>query len=161
MNKQQLLDALTTTRARWDALLEEAGEDRLTEPGVIGHWSLKDLVAHLTWAERETVSILRQRALVGVTEDSLRLWRMSHDERNEILYEQNRDRSLSEILAESGDVHRDLVAAVKDLSEEDLHDPSRFQGMPAEWIPWQVIAANSFRHVRHHIEEVRAWLDAQ
>ena len=48
---QQLLAVMRTARSNWDALVAEAGEARLTEPGVEGDWSLKDIIAHITYFE--------------------------------------------------------------------------------------------------------------
>ena len=59
----------------------------MTTPGVVGKWSVKDLVAHITWSEREMVGVLAARALAGSD-----LWSLTNDERNEIVYQQNRDR---------------------------------------------------------------------
>ena len=61
---------------------------------MVGKWSVKDLVAHITWSESEMVGVLAGRALVGSD-----LWSLTNDERNEIVYQQNRDRPLDEVLA--------------------------------------------------------------
>jgi hypothetical protein len=48
MTKAQLLAELRAARAEWDALMAQVGEERMTEPGAAGVWSVKDVVAHLT-----------------------------------------------------------------------------------------------------------------
>src|SRR5438046_1502432 len=48
MNKSQLLLGLREKNARWHALLDEIGLERMDELGVNGDWSMTDLVAHLT-----------------------------------------------------------------------------------------------------------------
>jgi uncharacterized protein (TIGR03083 family) len=152
MNKADWLDTLQTERAQWDALLAEVGEARMTRPGVEGEWSVKDVVAHVTWFEREMVGVLRARALVGSD-----LWNLSHDERHAVIYEQNRDRALSDVLAEARAVFDQLLAGMQSLAEEDLHDPLRFAEMPADWVPW-VIAGNSYEHYRQHAPGLRDWM---
>ena len=87
MNKSEWLDTLQTERAQWEALLVQVGEARMTQPGAAGEWSVKDVIAHVTWFEREMVGVLRARALVGSD-----LWNLSRDERNAAIHEQNRDR---------------------------------------------------------------------
>ena len=52
MTKERLLATLRAERARWEALLDEVGAARMTEPGVVGSWSMKDLTAHLTAYQR-------------------------------------------------------------------------------------------------------------
>ncbi|HEX5692552.1 MAG TPA: maleylpyruvate isomerase N-terminal domain-containing protein, partial [Roseiflexaceae bacterium] len=52
MTKAKLLETLRRERAEWDALVAQVPRDRMTIPGVAGHWSVKDVIAHLTYYER-------------------------------------------------------------------------------------------------------------
>ena len=128
----------------------------MTESGVVGEWSVKDVIAHITWHEREMVGVLRARALVGSD-----LWNLPLDQRNAAIFEQNRHRPLSDVLTEAQQIFPHLVELVQTLDDQDLIDPSRFAQMPADWQPWQVIASNSFEHYRAHIPDLRAWLNTQ
>src|SRR5215472_12607143 len=121
MNKRIFLDTLHTVRAQWEELLAEVGEARMTQPGVAGEWSVKDIIAHVTWPEREMVGIVQARALVGSE-----LWDLAQDERNAAVAAQQGDRPLHEVLAEERQVYRQLLEAVQDLSDEELLDPSHF-----------------------------------
>jgi predicted DNA-binding transcriptional regulator YafY len=47
MTKEKLLEELRSSRQEWKALLAEVGEDRMTQPGAAGDWSVKDVAAHL------------------------------------------------------------------------------------------------------------------
>ncbi len=155
MNKQTFITTLLAERAQWDALLAEIGEARMMQPAV-GEWTVKDIIAHTAWYEREMVEVLRARALVGSD-----LWGAPLEERNAAIFEENRHRPLAEVLAEARQVFAQLLEELQSLSDEDLSDPRRFREMPAEWMPWQVIASNCFEHYPQHIPELRAWLDAQ
>ncbi len=154
MKKALFLETLRTKRAEWEALLAEVGEARMTQPGFAGDWTLQDVIAHVTWGEREMVGVLQARALVGSD-----LWGVSQTERNAAVYAQNRDRALPEVLAEAVQVHAQLVEELEKLSDEDLNDARRFQQMPAQWLPWQVIASNSYGHYDEHSPSIRAWLE--
>ena len=156
MTKAQFLDLLRTARAEWDALLAAVPEARMTAPGVEGHWSVKDVIAHITWHEREMLGVLRARALVGSD-----LWGLPLHERNATIHAENRNRPLAEVLAESRAVYPQLPAAVEGLAEEDLTDPARFADMPGDWVPWQLLAANTYTHYRDHMPAIRAWLDQE
>lgn len=153
ITKAQFLENLRTGRSQWDALLAEVGEERMTQPGVAGEWSVKDIIAHVTWYEREMVGVLEAHALVGSD-----LWDLPTDQRNIPIYEENRERPLTDVLAEAQRVYRQLLELVESLAEEDLTDPGRFEGMPTEWQPWDIIAGNSYEHYRQHIPDIRAWL---
>jgi uncharacterized damage-inducible protein DinB len=158
MDKTTFLATLRAERAAWDNLLGKLlplGEAGLTASGVTGAWSVKDVIAHVTWFEREMIGMLRARALVGSE-----LWNLSQDERNAAVFAENRDRPLENVLAEAERVYAELLAAIEALAEEDLADPAHFAGMPADWHPWQVIAGNSFEHYRDHGPALGAWLAA-
>ena len=153
MDKTVFINTLKQSRAEWEALLAQVDEERMLQPGAAGKWSVKDVIAHVTWGEREMVPIMRTRELVGSE-----LWELSDDERNEIVYQQNRDRPLQEILQEEQQAYADLFEAAQALSDEDLNDPHRFKQMPEEWVPWQIIAGCSFKHYQDHMPSIREWL---
>lgn len=154
--KDELLDTLRREREAWDALIARVGPARMELAGVAGSWNTRDVVAHVTWTERETVGILRARALVGSE-----LWALPLEERNKILYEQNRHRAADEVLAEAATVFQELLAAIDMLSEEDLTDAARFRGFPPDWVPWRVVAINTYHHYEHHAPGIQAWLEAR
>ncbi len=156
MDKTQFLSAVRADWARWQAVLDEVGEARMTQPGAAGEWSVKDIVAHLTWFEREMVGVIRQRWLAGSD-----LWNVGQDERNAVIFEQNRERALDDVLGEAERVHQELVDGLEELPEEHYGNPARFRDMPADWLPWQVFAGNTYEHYQHHAADVRAWLDGQ
>jgi uncharacterized damage-inducible protein DinB len=153
MDKATFINTLKQSRAEWEALLALVDEERMLQPGAAGKWSVKDIIAHVTWSEREMVPIMRTHVLVGSE-----LWELSDDERNEIVYQQNRDRPLQEILHEEQQAYADLLEAAQTLSDEDLNDPHRFKQMPEEWVPWQIIAGCSFKHYHDHMPSIREWL---
>jgi hypothetical protein len=155
MNKAIFLETLQTGRAQWEALLAKVDQTRMTETGIEGEWALKDILAHIAWYEREMVGILQTRALVGSS-----LWVLPNAERNAAIFDQNRNRSSSEVLSEAQRVYAELLQAAQSLAEEDLIDPSRYRDMPADWFPWKVLADNTYEHYAAHIPAIRAWLDA-
>jgi hypothetical protein len=151
MTKTQLLDMIQRDRAQWQSLLEGIPEAWMTEPGVEGEWSIKDIIAHIAWGERESLGVAQAHAVIGSE-----LWRLSEDERNAAVFEQNRSRELDDVLADSGRIFRLYLAAVAALSEEDLNDPSRFAEMPEGWRPWRILYDPG--HYQGHADSIRAWL---
>ncbi len=154
MDKATLLPMLIETRASWEALLASFTEEEMQKPGIAGSWSAKDVVAHISWGEREIAVVLRTHVLAGSD-----LWNLSYDERNELTYQQDRDRSLRDIVQEEQQAYMELLAAVQSLENDDFINPHRFQDMPEEWQPWQLIAGVSFKHYEEHMLSLRAWLE--
>jgi hypothetical protein len=153
MDKMAFLDTLAAARAEWEALLAQVGEARMAQPGAVGKWPVKDTIAHVAWSELELAPVMRTHILTGSE-----LWDLSVDERDEIVYQQNRDRPLHDIMMEEQQAYAQLREAAELLSDEDLNDPHRFQDLPVDWIPWRIFAGSSFKHSRDHASSIRAWL---
>jgi hypothetical protein len=156
MDKVEFLNQLLESHSSWKALLGQVPECAMELPGVCGKWSVKDVIAHVTWFEREMVGMLQARALVG-----LDLWNLPGDDRNEAIYQQNSQRTLEDIRSEAAEVLPLLVAGMDGLADQDLLSPEGFRGMPPEWIPWQVIASNTFEHYDNHSQDIRKWLESE
>ena len=62
MDKTTFIETLLARRAAWEALFAEVGEARMLQPGVAGEWSVKDVIAHVMWSEREMVGVMQARA---------------------------------------------------------------------------------------------------
>lgn len=153
MDKATLLKTLTETRAAWEALLARIDEDQMQRPGAAGTWSVKDVIAHIASGESDIVPVLRTHDLAGSD-----LLNLSNDERNEIEYQQNKNRPLNDIVNEERQAYTALLEVVQRLSDEDLNDPRCFKNMPEEWRPWQLIAGDSFKHYEDHMPSLRDWL---
>jgi len=152
VKKAELLDSIQSRRREWNETLAEVAEERMLESGVAGEWSIKDVIAHVTWWDTQTADMLQTKTLSNV-----KLWQMPQDVRNDTIYIENRDRPLDEIRQESGAAFLWLIASIESLGEDDLTDPSRYRQMPAEWTPWRVIVANTYAHYYQHLPDIRAW----
>jgi hypothetical protein len=152
LKKAELLNSIRSRRREWDEALAEVAEERMLLPGASGEWSIKDVIAHVTWWDSQTADMLQTKTLSNV-----KLWQMPQDVRNDAVYIENRDWPLDEIRQESGAAFLWLIASIESLQEDDLTDPSRYLQMPAEWTPWRVVVANSYAHYYQHIPDIRAW----
>jgi hypothetical protein len=160
LSKKQLLAEMQSEQAAWLALLDEIGEENMTQPEVAGGWSIKDIVAHITGWRRRTV--LRFRAALDPTVDMTPYWPAELEEDNEVdeinawIYKANRDRPLADVLNDSREVFQQLVAEVSALSDEQLNDPQRFPWLEGE----RLTGAFIFGHFHEeHEHDMRAWLD--
>jgi hypothetical protein len=159
ISKKQLLAEMQSEQVAWLALLDEIGEENMTQPEVAGGWSIKDIVAHITGWRRRTV--LRFRAALDPTVDMTPYWPAELDEDDEVdqinawIYKANRDRPLADVLNDSREVFQQLVAEVSALSDEQLNDPQRFPWLEGE----RLTGAFIFGHFHEeHEPDMRAWL---
>ncbi len=138
-SKEQLQAIIWRMRADTERLVAEAGPSRMELPGVAGHWSLKDVIAHLNgW---RWWSVARMEAAVNGTEPTPP-WSSDLDESteenvdriNDEFYEKSRDRSVGEVLRESRETLDRLETALMQLSDEELFEEGRYswlEGYPA------------------------------
>jgi uncharacterized protein (TIGR03083 family) len=139
-------------RAEWETVLARVPRDSLTEPGLPGGWSVKDVLAHMTWGMREGIGVMRAKRLVGSE-----LWKLDDDGRNAIVVERSRAWSLETILADYASTTADYLKELAALSDEQLNDPARWPEMPHDWRPWRIIYDPE--HYAHHARDLRAWLE--
>ncbi len=119
--------------------LDDIPEDRLSDPGVIGDWSLKDLFGHLAfWDEHATEEI--ERALAGLPRED-NAWQ----EMNETDYAARRDHTLSEQRSAMHQAHAALVERLESVA-----------GIEAARID-EAIRVDTYEHYQDHIKDIRAW----
>ena len=160
-SKADLLRLIDDEQAGWDALVAEVGPDRMETPGATGSWSFKDVVSHLSGWRKRTIA----RLTAAATDTSLAApaWAADlpnaddDDVINDWIYQQSRDRPLTEVLDEASrqfDQMRELVAA---LPEDALLTPGRYEWMGGA--PLAATVLSSFGHLHEeHDPTLRAWL---
>ena len=154
MRLEHYIAAVRSSRAAFDEAVARVPEERMLEPGLTGSWSVKDMIAHVSWFEHQMVVLVRAHALVGSD-----LWELPPHERGDAIFRENRDRSLDDVHSESARVFGELLAALATLDEEDLEDPTRFPGMPPDWRPVDILAQNTHEHYDAHRAGLLAWLE--
>lgn len=153
--REQLLEALESASAEFDEIVQNAGQENLTRPGVIGPWSIKDIIAHLTaWEER----ILAWADAVrkgGQPEPPAWNRDWNEDQVNEFIYRRSHDRPLDEVLEHWRAVNWGILGEVRSMSGEQLF------GRKIDFLDNTLAAAipgNSYEHVREHAAAVREWM---
>ncbi len=158
--KGETLAAIERERAAWENLLAEVGEDRMLEPGPMGDWTFKDLVAHLTgWRAR---GLQRLEAAANGQPPPDPVWPAhltTDDEINAWIHAQNQDRLLGEVLAESRDSYARLAVIVQMLPEAALTDTDIFPWLEGSALGEAIVNGDYFEHLHvEHEQAIRGWL---
>src|SRR5688500_15635628 len=115
MNKERLLKYIQMAYANVEQAVAELSSSQVNEPGADGEWSAKDLIAHLAyWMQREADSLKTTR---GETIERFYDQRMSVDAANRLVYAQNRDREIDEVMHDYRQAYHDLVEEISHLSD--------------------------------------------
>lgn len=156
MNRVEILEELDSVREELLVAIEPLPDEAFRRPGVMGDWSLADILAHLVVWESEMVTALL-RIDQGKTPTRLIAAFEDVDGYNELRYEENKDRDLDRIFEDLHRVRVQLEEWLPEFTDRDLTDPKRYpwsKGLPL----WHIIAENSFRHEREHLPDIKAYV---
>jgi hypothetical protein len=126
-SKTDLLAAIDKERGALEALLEGLTPEQMVEPGVVGEWSVKDVLAHLIEWEQMVLGWYRA-GLRGETPEMPApgyKWNQT-PALNQMILEKHRDRMLDGVLAEFGASHREILGVVQGLSNEALFTAGQY-----------------------------------
>lgn len=152
----ELVDLVEETFESLMQLIESTPSTRLEEPGVSGNWSLKDIIAHITWHEEQMVEAMEARALIGSE-----WWNLPTHERNAQIYEEYRSAPLQDILDDATATHQQMVHWIQTLTDDELNEPGSFEGMPEDWLFGDILAQNTYEHYGDHAASIAKWISVQ
>jgi hypothetical protein len=147
MNRQQLLKQLDKAWAAFKESYAGLSDSQLTEPGVTGHWSVKDIIAHVTWWEEEALKHL-PLILKGGRPLRYSVQYGGIDAFNAQMTEQKRGLALADVLRQQEETHRRLIAYVHSAPEEQFMRETRF---------WRRLRLDTYSHYPKHAKAVREW----
>jgi hypothetical protein len=131
-------EALAQLAQSWNNLanaIEGLPVDRMSEPSVTGEWSVKDLLGHVAFWDRFSVT-QAERRLAGIPKDP------PHDFQalNEDNHQARAEWKLSDIQTELKAAHASLIAAYSALPNFD-----------------QIAIDEDWTHYDEHADDIRNW----
>ena len=115
--KSQLLSLMQSEHSQLEAFLNTLGEEQLLRSDLVGSWSVKDVLVHLSWWEQAMISEL----VHGVELDpGLNGEPWSTERANALMVEAKRSTPLSDILTSFHDSYHQVLQMVENLTEDDL-----------------------------------------
>jgi len=126
-SKDDLLTAIEKERGALETLLETLSPEQMTEPGVVGEWSVKDVLAHLVeweqmclgWYEAGLRSEVPPLPAPGFK------WNQT-PQLNQQIYEKHRSQPLDDVLEQFHASHREILKVIQGLSNEELFAPGHY-----------------------------------
>jgi hypothetical protein len=151
----QILDELERSREQVLMILEELPDEALVEPGVMGEWSVKDILAHLTVWEAELVTGL-MRLQQGKKPAQLLAAMADEDAYNATRYGENKGRGLDAVFDDFQQARTQLESWLEEFSERALTEPRHFRALEGQPL-WKIIRLNSYGHEAQHIPYLAAF----
>jgi len=158
MNKSELLEALEDTHQELVEMLEDLPEATMLEPGVAGSWSIKDILAHLTYWEGQTVTLLFQAKSGMPKPSTAHFSQESVDTLNERWHQQGQGRGLEIVWSDFVGVRKQTIRRVSAFTDRDLQDPKRFPWLDDRPL-WMWVVNDTIEHEEEHADAIREWLD--
>jgi len=159
VKKNEVLEALEREREGFLDLIEGLSEQDLQQPGVVGEWSIKDILAHLSRWEAELVKLLWQAHRGGTpTTQQIQALLSDDDTVNTRWYNESRQRPLERVLEDFHGVRNQTLRRVESFSDKDLNDDRRYPWLEGKPL-WEWIEGDSFGHEAEHAAQIRLWLE--
>ncbi len=147
MNRAQLLHRLDTAWQDFIASYAGLPAVRLFEPSVVGDWSVKDIVAHVTTWEDEALTHL-PLVLAGGAPPRYAVKYGGLDAFNALMWERKRGLSLDDALRQQDETHRQLIDYLQGVPEEQFTRETRFR---------RRLRLDTYSHYPLHAAMIRAW----
>ncbi len=153
-------------RAEFEARITQLSKEQMTGPADAAGWTVKDHIAHLSAWERSIIFVLEGKPRhegLGVPEE-VYLIPGNYDEINEIIFENNKTRSLDDVLGEFHTVHADMLTLLNAMTWDDLNRTYAYYlpdepGERSEAPVWPLVYGNTGGHYEEHLPWINAILD--
>lgn len=126
-SKTDLLAAIDKERGALEELLETLTPEQMIAPGVVGEWSVKDVLAHLVEWEQMVLGWYRAglRGQTPALPATRYKWNQT-PQLNQMIYEKHRDRRLEEVVKQFHASHQEILEVIMELSNEELFTVGKY-----------------------------------
>ena len=147
MNTQQVLKRLESAWRDFEDSYAGLTNVQLLVPGVTGSWSVRDIIAHVTWWEEEALAHL-PRIREGSRPPRYSVTYGGIDAFNALRTEERRALSLADVLRQHEEIHARLLDYVRRAPEELFAQDTRFR---------RRLRLDTYGHYPKHAKAIREW----
>jgi hypothetical protein len=155
--KNALLKDIQSEHYRLDQLIADLSSEDMLRGGVVGDWSVKDILAHLTAWEQ----LFLNWYWCGLSGKSPEFAPAGIPTRllNQRFYEQFAGRQLEDVLADYLASYQEIIAVVREASQEELFSPGRY-AWTGKYRLADYLAPNTANHYRWARQKILHWRKA-
>lgn len=166
MNKRLFLSRLLRERDKFELLVNRVGyARRMTLKGVVGKWSVKDILAHILayeqfMADRMEEILHSETYFPSKTQTALDIFQdefgypdfgsplLEEEAPNTWVVEKYRNVSLEDVIAQELNAFTSIVTSLEKMTEATIQQHNIYDR----------IANNTYKHYREHIRDIKRWL---
>jgi hypothetical protein len=159
--KQDVLHAIDADERFWNSLVNAVGPEYMEVPGAMGDWTFKDFAAHINGWRIASLNRLEGKVTGTQPADP---WPSSldyddYEPVNDWLHDENRDRSVGDVMADVSASYDRLRSLIQQAPEEKLFDAAG--GREGLSYGDSIISGEFFAHFsEEHQSEVQSWLES-
>lgn len=156
--KSQLLSEIEKERTALENYLATLPDDRKVAPGVVGAWSVKDVLAHLLEWERMCLRWCqagKENRVPHLPAEGFKWNQMP--QLNQQIYEHYREMPLTEVLEQFETIHRDMMQMIETMTEVAMCTPGYYAWTNKNAVLTYLVSATS-SHFRWARTEIRKGL---
>ncbi|MRR29731.1 ClbS/DfsB family four-helix bundle protein [bacterium] len=147
MNKQQVIDKVEKAWNDFHQSYAGLRPDQMIQPGVDGAWSVRDLLAHVSWWEDELLQHLPE-ILAGIRPQRYSVLYGGIDAFNALMTEKWAPLTLAEVQHKVHETHAKVIAYLQSVPEEHFKSGSKFR---------RRILLDTYGHYPYHAKSIRDW----
>ncbi len=147
MDRSQLLKQLDRAWTTFKTSYAGLSESQMMQPGVTGDWSVKDIIAHVSWWEEEALTHL-PLILAGGKPRRYSIRFGGIDAFNARMTERKKNLPLAEVLREQDETHRRLIDFILSLPNDPFIRETRAR---------RRLRLDTYSHYPKHAEAIRKW----
>ncbi len=154
MKKTDLIHQIQAARDQLESILNGLSDEELIHSAGPDQWSIKDIVAHITFWQQSMVQNLK-RLQNGEPAEFIN---GETDDVNEQVHSANILRPPELVMAEFNRSYKALLDVLQAFSEDDLNDADRFsfrEGKPLH----EYILGETAEHYQDHMSDLKAALE--
>jgi hypothetical protein len=151
VNLTQLLNRVERAWSEFKESYAGLPEPEVLRSGVAGRWSVRDIIAHVTWWEEEALTHL-PLILAGGRPPRYSVRYGGIDAFNALMTERKKGLSLAEVLREQDRTHRRLIELIERVPEDQIRRETRWRRRL--WL-------DTYGHYPKHAAAIRRWRAAR
>ena len=152
--KIELIESIEREYTNLQAALGGLSEEQLHRPGVVGDWTVKDVLAHIAvWQSRLITSMFKiEKDFKPETVEA----QADVDRLNAQWYREQKDRDFEQIWDDLDSSYHQLLKRLDNWSDDALFDPKRCKWMKGQPFA-EYVLGDSAEHYAEHAAQIREW----